>query len=409
MKMVLILLVLFIITISSYSQIEFEKGYIVDTLNAKTDCLIKNVDWSSNPSTFQYKLTQGSQVKFGTVDNIKEFGVYNDSKYVRFKVNIDRSSDNVDAMSDKQNPIFNTEELFLKEIIVGSADLYGYTDGIFQRFFYRVDDTNPEQLVYKRFKLLPDNSLGRYEGKIGVNNTFKQQLWNDLKCPSITLSKVEKLEYKSASLRRFFDAYNACINPEYVEYVAKEKRDWFNLTIRPGVNFTSFSLDFIEKYRTFTFDFDSQTNFRFGLEAEFSLGFNKNKWAIIIEPTFQQSFKANTELDNGIGIITFQVDYNSFEVPFGLRYYLFLNSKSKLFVNALFSYNIDLESSIENNTPIDLYLSSGPNLCFGMGYKYNDKFSLEGRYFTNREILNSFISWHSDYKTFSVILGYTLF
>ncbi len=409
MKNLLLFLFAISYTINSYAQIVFEKGYVIDNSDERVDYLIKNVDWSSNPTTFEYKLAEDSDIKVGTVKNVKEFGVYDVSKYVRFKVNIDRSSDNVNDMSEKQNPIFSSEELFLKVIVEGSADLYGYTDGVLKRYFYRLGDADPEQLVYKRFKLIEESGSYGSEGKIGVNNTFKQQLWNDLKCHSVTLSKAEKLEYKSASLRRFFDAYNSCINPEYVEYEAKEKRDWFNLNIRPGVNFTSFSLDFVDTDRTYTFDFGSQTNFRFGLEAEFILGFNKNKWAIIIEPTFQQSFKSNAELDSGVEIITFQVDYNSFDVPFGLRYYIFLTNKSKFFVNALFCYNIDLDSSIENSTPIDLYLSSGANLCLGLGYKYNDKFSVEGRYFTNRQIVNSFISWPSDYRTISLILGYSLF
>ena len=30
------------------------------------------------------------------------------------------------------------------------------------------------------------------------------------------------------------------------------------------------------------------TSFRFGLEAEFVMGFNNNKWAFLLEPTYQQ-------------------------------------------------------------------------------------------------------------------------
>ena len=66
MKKILTLLCSFIFAINSFAQIEFEKGYIVDTLNVKTDCLIKNVDWRSTPSAFEYKLTEDSEIKLGT-------------------------------------------------------------------------------------------------------------------------------------------------------------------------------------------------------------------------------------------------------------------------------------------------------------------------------------------------------
>ena len=38
---------------------------------------------------------------------------------------------------------------------------------------------------------------------------------------------------------------------------------------------------------TFDLKFDSNTNVSLGIEAEFILPFNKNKWAIIFEPTYQ--------------------------------------------------------------------------------------------------------------------------
>jgi len=45
----------------------------------------------------------------------------------------------------------------------------------------------------------------------------------------------------------------------------------------------------------------------------------------------------------------------------------------------------------------------------GIGYKQNDRYSLEIRYQTNREILGNYLSWNSEYKTLSIIFGYSLF
>lgn len=335
---------------------------------------------------------------------MKEFGVYNESKYVKFKVNIDRSGDNENNMGDQPNPTFNEEVLFLKVLIEGKASLYDYTDDNLQRYFYSKDGSDVEQLVYKRYKLPSTENSHVTITKIGTNNTFRQQLWNDLKCPTITMSQAEKLEYKKSSLLRFFVDYNKCHNQEFVNYEDKEKRDLFNLNIRPGVNFSSLTGERAGMFSNPYFDFGKQTNFRIGLEAEFIMGFNKNKWAIILEPTYQ-SFTGEAKYE----ITELKLDYKSIEFPLGVRYYLFLNENSKFFVNIQFIYDFAINSTVENNIYDDLEIKPGPNWAFGLGYKYNDKFSLEARYFTSRNLLANYSGWSTDYKTFSVILGYTLF
>ena len=45
----------------------------------------------------------------------------------------------------------------------------------------------------------------------------------------------------------------------------------------------------------------------------------------------------------------------------------------------------------------------------GVGYNYNQKYSVEFRYHTNRDILTDYNAWNSDFKTISIIFGYTIF
>ena len=401
MKKIILLLFATVLTLTSYSQIVFEKGYFIDNSNERIEGLIKNVDWNSNPSQFEYKLTDDSDVKTTTLADVKELGVYNESKYVKFKVDIDRSTDDVNNMGDKQNPIFNEEVLFLKVLIEGKADLFEYTDVTIKRFFYRVDDSEVKQLVYKRYQIPPKENSPDVRSLIGVNNTYKQQLWNDLKCPSITMSQAEKLEYKRSSLLHFFVQYNKCTDQKFVNYEDKEKKDLFNLNIRPGVNFSSLTM---ERLSNSEFDFGSAVNFRFGIETEFIMPFNKNKWSIILEPTYQ-SFKGEAEYS----FTALTLDYKSIELPVGARYYLFLNENNKFFLNAQFVFDFSVNSTLENSVSDNLDVNSGTNWAFGLGYKYNDKFSIEARYFTSRNILRDYLGWSTNYKTFSVIVGYTLF
>ena len=67
---------------------------------------------------------------------------------------------------------------------------------------------------------------------------------------------------------------------------AKTEKDWFNLSIRPGMNYATLSIGNDLTLSITNIDFGNKLGFRLGLEAEFVLPFNKYKWAIIVEPTY---------------------------------------------------------------------------------------------------------------------------
>lgn len=395
MKKQLLFLLITVLSFNCYSQISFEKGYYIDNSNQTTNCLIKNIDWKNNPTEFEYKLSENSESKKASIKLIKEFGIDNVSKYIRSNVNIDRSSEKFNQLSNHRKPIFKEEELFLKVVVEGKANLYLFEDGNLIRYFYNTEDTVIEQLVFKSYK------TSNY--KIGKNNSFKNQLWNNLKCPDFKISKVENLDYQKNDLINFFVEYNECNGEKSIIYEKKQKKDLFNLSVRPGFNSSSLSIQNSVSSSRDT-DFDNEFGFRFGIEVEFIMPFNANKWSLIIEPTYQY-FKSEKEIRNQTVI----ADYKSIEIPVGIRHCFFLSENSKIFINGSYILDLSSNSIIDFSSEVDLEINTGNNLAFGMGYKYNDKYSLELRYQTSREILSDYIAWSSDYNTLSVIFGYSLF
>ena len=395
MKTKLFFLLTTIISLNCYSQISFEKGYYINNSDQRVDCLIKNIDWLNNPTKFEYKLTEDSEEKIGVIKLVKEFGINTVSKYVRKTINIDRSSEKLSDLTSDQNPIFKEEELFLKILVEGKSNLYHYVDnGDLERFFYDKGDNNIEQLIYKSYKT--------NEGQIGRNYKFRQQLWSYLRCPTFTLKKLENLEYRKNEMVRYFVEYNECSNHNYTNYEKKQKNDLFNLNFRPGINSSNLSIQNSAAPSTNT-KFDNKLGFRFGIELELILPTHKNKWSFILEPTYQY-YKA--EKINAGKKLT--VDYKSIELPFGLRHYFFLNKNSKIFINGSFVFDISKNSTIEYEERSTLKIGAGNNLAFGFGYKQNDKYSLELRYLTNRDILSNYVTQSSDYKTVSIIFGYSI-
>ncbi|MEQ9229614.1 MAG: hypothetical protein RIF46_02960, partial [Cyclobacteriaceae bacterium] len=90
----------------------------------------------------------------------------------------------------------------------------------------------------------------------------------------------------------------------------------------------------------------------------------------------------------------------------------YLNEGSKVFVNGLFFHELltlDLKSSKgEFSFRDDVRTSSGGNLAIGIGYKQNDKYSLELRYEETRQILAE-PNFASKYQNISFIAGYSIF
>ncbi|WP_397364544.1 hypothetical protein [Olleya sp. R77988] len=281
-------------------------------------------------------------------------------------------------------------------MVEGNANLYLYEDGIIRKYFYNKGNTVIEQLIFKSYKT--------YDNDIGKNNRFKNQLWNNLKCPNFKITKVENLDYQMNDLIGYFVEYNECIGEKYINYEEKQKRDLFNLNVRVGFNSSSLLVQ-NKVLSSRDFDLDNEIALRFGIEAEIIMPFNKNKWSLIIEPSYQY-YKSEKERSN----VSVNADYKSIEFPIGVRHYFFLNEDSKIFINGSFILAFDNNSIIDLSSGTDLEVVNSSTLAFGLGYKHNDKYILEIRYNASREILSQNGSeWFSNYKTLSVIFGYSLF
>lgn len=314
---------------------------------------------------------------------------------------LDRSGNG--GLSTDKSPIFKEEKLFLKVLLNGNATLFSYQDQGLTRFFYKVDSSALDQLVYKKY-LGSDNSIME-------NNMYKQQLWNSLKCENVSNFTVENLKYSKKELSQFFEGYNVCNGNVFVNYEQGQKKSLINLSLRPGLSLSSLSLD--NSYSdNENAEFDGGLYFRYAIEAEFFLPFNNDSWSFLLEPSclFYTSQK-NTKFHN------INVDYSSYELPIGIRYHLFLNDKSKFFINGSYVVVLGTGSTMTFEDGVILDLESGNkleifpgnNFALGLGYNKNNA-SLEMRYGHNRELFTNYSGvWNSTYSSISLIFGYTIY
>jgi len=403
---------------SSYAQITFEKGYFINNNDVRINCYIENMDWNNNPKSFTYKLLENDQPKQEDFTGVREFGINNVSMYKRFTLNMERSTYETGQLTPNKNPIFKKETLFLKALIIGDASLYVWTGDNLVKYFFETKSLPIEQLIYIRYTV--------NEGyNISENNLFRQQLLNSLKCGDLSEKDFKNLKYNANGLSDVIKKYNTCANKNSpvtttVDFFEKKKRKSFLLKITPGVAAASLSIT----DPSIAYNVSTDQNgvvFKIGAELEYLLPFNKNTWSMFINPTYQKFESENTYTkfdvisNNSYLNHTATTDYSSIEIPIGVRRYFFLNTNSRIFINAAYVIDISVgDSKIEFknaekiNANKQVSISSRNNFAAGAGFSYK-KLSAEIRINTPREILGSYISWSGKYSTLGVVVGYTIF
>ncbi len=391
----ILLLLFFLSSIQLIAQSNFQPGYYINSQGERISGLIKNQDWKNNPERIDFKNNEESASEVITIRDIQEFGINEAVKFIKAYVEVDRSSERTDKISYTKNPQFNREQHLLKILIEGEVNLYSYEEVDLVRFFYQKNGGDIEPLVFKSFRT-EDN-------RISKNEAYKSELWEVLKCPSITLDDIQRLEYREENLVSFFTTYHECIGKDYIHYKQSLQRDLLSINLRPGLRFSSLAINGPSTISR-DVDFGSKVELRLGLEVEIFMPIANNRYAILFEPTIH-SFKAEKAVD----LQTVKVDYTSLEIPLGLRYYFLLSEKGKLMLNASAMFEFPLSSIVDYENSADIDIRSDANIALGIGYKYQDTLSLELRYSFERLLRD--INFVSDrgYKAIELILGYAIF
>lgn len=396
MRSLTTVLILFFITTLSYAQVQYEKGYIIDKNNKRVDCYIKNMDWNDNPSSVTYKLSPSASPVKGDATTIKEFAIGNTLKYVGTNVKVDLLNKPTVGTPSELDPVWTRADLFLKVLLEGKAKLYGYKKDKVERFFYSLNDSLINPLTYKQI---------HKASTIIRNNDFRQQLWDKVRLPNTTWEVTKTVNYTENELKNYFKTYNGNFPEPIVEPISiKSKKLYLNLKLTPGVNFSSARMTVLERDVRPELTFESKAGVRVGLEAELVIPFNQYRWGILFEPNYQSY---SSEVEYGTKPTTF--DYKALELPIGLRYYIKASDNSTVFLNGFYVPGMAMNSNVEYYSlgPNDKTIKIEPasNWAIGGGLTHN-RFSLEARYYTSKDITKSTSATSDSYNRFALIFGY---
>lgn len=398
----LLFCLLFFISTSVLAQIEFEPGYFITNDGSRNECLIENVAWKNNPVEFDYKFQNDETVQTATITNVKEFGIYEQYKYVRYEVDIDRSSMVTSSLSKQRTPEWSKETLFLQIIIEGKKNLYYYGDGNLKRYFYSSEGLSPKQLIYKKY-------LGNNGYSVLVNITYQNQLWTEVKIEGSSISSATRVDYKLSSLEKYFIKYHEAKGLSYKQYKNTLKGDGLktNLKVLAGAGFSEFSI--ANSVSNESVDFGSQIGPKFGAEFEVILPFNNNKWSLYLDPTYQK-YSSTVQVDNYSGNPEdVKAEITTIRASLGARYYFYFGDNSKLFINISFPYhyNYSADINLNNDRELDPIKKSISIVSIGAGFVYK-RFGVEIKKDPDRDILSGYSYWSSIITDYALTFSYNL-
>lgn len=419
------LLIIFIIPIFCYSQ-AYTPGRIITIDNDTIYADIKYNGWYVHPERISFKKGESDKVSILELHQIKEINIADD-KFISVVTEIETTSDILDNLT--QNPEFQleTDTLLLKEIFnYGDKTLFVHSDFLNDKNFYIIYNNEITLLKYKRYIYFLEQHEKRPNmdqhsdvkpDVIKENNHYKGMLSLYLEDLPDIQRKLSVIEYNQNDLLKLFKKYAAFYwkNNGGVQYESNVNNCSFHISCKLGLNLKDMVLR-NSYYYISEIDFNKNFTLTYGIETEYILPGRNQKWSITAEPTYQYYNEENSQETKKVsgGIHNTTVSYHSIEIPVGVRRYFYINNNSKIFANISTVFNITNDSFIEftrdDASVIDFFnIVPSNNFGFGVGYKSHDKYSLEIRYQTIRNVLSDRSNWNSEYETIAIILGYRLF
>lgn len=368
---------LYLLFISSLSiaQTNFLKGYYIDNKGLRVECYIKNNNWKNNPTLFDIKIELDGPAKNISLNELNEIAIDNEVKFVKSTVDIDISSDNLQYLDSNRQSNFVSKTVLLKVLVEGTNNLYVYEDeNISTKMFFN-NKTKKEinQLIYKRY--LDDSTIKLNEG-------FKQQLINNLNYGSNYKSSIEKLKYTERDLIECFLKVNISLGDVTIKQVSVNRELKVNYYPIISVNRANLSLDLATGNIPGNYASENKSLFGIGFEIETMLPYKNYQWALYFQPTYISNYSTVISEYRSYFVnpnIDINIKYNYFQVPFGVRRYIFINNVSKLFVNLSYSYTYVFNNStieIKGDPKRNLGNPIRGNISFGLGYQFQ-KFNIE--------------------------------
>jgi hypothetical protein len=406
------------------SQITFEKGYFINSNNEKINCFIKNLDWVNSPTHIYYKVTEDGETLKIEADSLFEFGIGTKIKFIKKQIVIDDIENKANKFNLHKTYKVRNQTSFLKVLIEGEANLYKYESNTQFKYYFSKSNDSIIPLIY--YQYVQDGILQNGQ-KIRTVEPFKKMLYENLSCNNLEITDFLKLKYQEKPLKDIFLKFNMCHNSPFTEYRTFDNKAKWVFTPRIGLMNNTIDIAF-QNNKSINYpktDYtENITNPSLSLEIEYLMPFNKNKFSLVLEPTYDYYNFKHTQKDAFSSIvITDNMQYSSIKLPLTIRYNFFLSTNNRIYINAGYNYDLTLKAEftkiIETQNSTTNFESTFQNYgCFtvGTGIKIKDLslnfnlFAKSEKFFKGNNI-STFIPDNDKtivVNAFRISLGYSL-
>jgi hypothetical protein len=382
------------------AQIEFQRGYYVDNHNDTIQCEIKNKGWSFIPESFTIRNIDNSETYKILTEEIKLLKISNKVKFVKILVQEDISDNNPEKIALDKNIEYTETERFLRVLVESKYSLYVAEEGRFKKFFYTDQNGIVRQLVNKRYYIKGKNVTNSQE--------YIKQLLRINECQNSELNNfVFNNKLSELNLIYYFEQINSCADDEIIIFEEKtaESKSKINYSLKLGFSNTKSKYTSTYSNSSESILFPSSSTFMYGVEIEFPIKINKNKWSLIFEPTFKRLESSTTVIDQRIER-TYEFQVNTLDIPIGIRYKFYLSDDFNIFLTLKPQYTVILGNSYID---FDFGQSFEPetkfNTSIGAGLKWKKimfEYRRDSQDLMNQEVFKELINYHNAF-----IIGYT--
>ena len=368
-----------------FSQITFEKGYFINSNNEKINCFIKNLDWVNSPTHIYYKVTEDEETLKIETDSLIEFGIGTKIKFIKRQIEIDDIENKTNKFYLHKTYKVSKQTSFLKVLIEGEANLYKYESNTQFKYYFSKSNDSIIPLIYYQYidEYVKDGIILEVGKRIRTVEPFKKMLYENLSCNELELTDFLKLKYQEKPLKDIFLKFNMHHDSPFTEYRTFDNKAKWVFTPRIGLMNNTIDIAF-QNNKSINYpktDYtENITNPSLSLEIEYLMPFNKNKFSLVLEPTYDYYAFNHTQQDAFSSIvITDNMQYSSIKLPLTIRYNFFLSYNNRIYINAGYNYDLTLKAKftkiIETQNSTTNFESSFQNYgCFtvGTGIKIKD-------------------------------------
>lgn len=289
---------LFFISIITYSQSDFRKGFIINNDGEKLSGFL---NYKENSSVFDYcefKTSLEATSKKYTPQLIKAYGFENDKYFISKEITTGSI----------------TETKFLEVIVSGIATLYKA-----EKFYYLQKDDVFKELENREIEYTSNSKNYRRASRkyVGILKVL-------LKDCELVKNKIDRTNYKERDLSKLIIEYNKCKGQKSIVY--KEDKEWFKAEYGGSFGYSNSTMNYEHKSTKqlfFTTNSNPSTAISFGGHIELSsprISENLSFFTGVFfsSNSFINSNQSASGNNNYLNEVTTQLKQT--KIPFGIRY-----------------------------------------------------------------------------------------